>query len=79
MSATITCKQAVIYISKKEEGKLTAAQRFRLWRHLTQCSLCRIFSSQNKIISRLAKNKPSEELTDADKEKIVSVALSSGE
>jgi hypothetical protein len=48
----ITCKQAVDYISKKEEGKLSAAQRVNLWRHLAVCSLCRIFNQQNKIIAK---------------------------
>jgi hypothetical protein len=48
----ITCKQAVNYISKKEEGKLSAVQRFALWRHLAVCSLCRRFSDQNKVIGK---------------------------
>ena len=51
----ITCKQAVHYISKKEEGKLSATQRFALWRHLAICSLCRIFSQQNKTIAKAIK------------------------
>ena len=55
MSMKITCKQAVHYISKKEEGKLSAVQRFALWRHLAVCSLCRIFSQQNKIIAKAIK------------------------
>ena len=55
MSMKITCKQAVNYISKKEEGKLSAAQRFALWRHLAICSLCRLFSQQNKTIVKAIK------------------------
>ena len=55
MSIKITCKQAVHYISKKEEGKLSAAQRFALWRHLAICSLCRLFSQQNKTIVKALK------------------------
>ena len=50
MKATITCKKAVDLISKKEEGKLSAAQRVQLWRHLSDCSLCRTFSEQNKLM-----------------------------
>jgi hypothetical protein len=52
MSLKITCKQAVDYISKKEEGKISGTQRFALWRHLAICSLCRIFSVQNKVIGK---------------------------
>ena len=51
----ISCKEAVEYILKKEEGKLTLKQRVSLWRHLTICSLCRIFSAQNKLINESAK------------------------
>jgi predicted anti-sigma-YlaC factor YlaD len=50
MSNKITCKQAVDYISKKEESKLNASQRFRLWKHLGECVLCRRFSSQNNVM-----------------------------
>lgn len=51
MSVHLTCKQAVDYISKKEEGKLSSWQRVKLWQHLAICSLCRAFSAQNKIIT----------------------------
>ena len=51
MSVNLTCKQAVDYISKKEEGKLSSWQRVKLWQHLAICSLCRAFSTQNKIIT----------------------------
>ncbi len=47
----ITCKQAVDYISKKEEGKLSINQRLQLWKHLSICSLCKTFSRQNKLIT----------------------------
>ncbi|TAH09833.1 MAG: hypothetical protein EAZ12_05720 [Sphingobacteriia bacterium] len=46
----ISCKTAVDYISKKEEGKLSLFQRFQLWRHLAICYLCKRFEQQNKII-----------------------------
>jgi predicted anti-sigma-YlaC factor YlaD len=51
MKDAISCKQAVDYISKKEEGKLSSWKRLRLWRHLTTCDLCRRFSAQNKILA----------------------------
>jgi predicted anti-sigma-YlaC factor YlaD len=52
MNTKITCKKAVDLISKKEEGRLSAFQRFQLWRHLAECSLCRRFSAQNKLIAK---------------------------
>ncbi len=58
MSTSITCKKAVDYISKKEEGLLTAGMRFQLWRHLMICSLCRIFATQNQIIIKAFNKEP---------------------
>lgn len=52
MKGNINCKQAVNYISIKEEGKLTAWKRFQLWKHLAGCSLCRVFNIQNKMIAK---------------------------
>lgn len=46
----ITCKTAVDYISKKEEGKLTFIQQYHLWRHLSICYLCKRFKIQNKLM-----------------------------
>lgn len=77
MSAKITCKQAVHYISKKEEAKLSAVQRFALWRHLTECSLCRIFSVQNKIIKKALAQRETKDLTPAEKEAIIKSVLES--
>lgn len=71
MSSKISCKQAVDYISKKEEGKLSAAQRFRLWQHLAGCSLCRRFSAQNKLIIQTLKGMDTHPLSAAEKEDIV--------
>jgi predicted anti-sigma-YlaC factor YlaD len=71
----ITCKQAVDYISKKEEGKLSATQRFGLWRHLAICSLCRMFSAQNKIIARAMAAEPESGLTAGEKEAMIKSIL----
>ncbi|HSF45023.1 MAG TPA: hypothetical protein VLA58_03405 [Chitinophagaceae bacterium] len=73
MSNRITCKKAVDLISKKEEGPLSVHQRFRLWRHLAECSLCRTFSAQNRLIAkafRLQQTKVGK-LTDKEKEQII--------
>jgi hypothetical protein len=76
MGKTITCKQAVDYISKKEDGKLSAGQRFRLWQHLAICRICRIFYQQNKIIRTAFSNQSAEgELSDHDKERIIQSVL----
>ena len=48
----ISCKEAVDYILKEEEGKLTVLQKLNLWRHFTICSLCRIFYRQNKLVNQ---------------------------
>ena len=54
----ITCKQAVDYISKSEEGKLSVAQRFRLWQHLAICRFCKAFERQNKLLGSIFKQRP---------------------
>jgi hypothetical protein len=75
MSKIISCKRAVDFISKKEEAKLSAAQRFALWRHLSVCSLCRIFSAQNKIIGQAMAQQQTRDLTTAEKEAIIEAVL----
>ena len=73
MNRHITCKQAVNYILKKEERKLSAVQRFRLWRHIAGCSLCRIFSIQNKLLTKAYQLQEDEitTLSQKEKEKII--------
>jgi predicted metal-binding protein len=75
MSGKISCKRAVNFISKKEEGKLSSGQRFALWRHLGECSLCRIFSVQNKIIGQAMMQQQTRELTIPEKEVMVKAVL----
>lgn len=60
----ITCKQAVDYISKKEEGELSASQRLQLWRHLAYCSLCRTFSKQNALLRKFFSKNHEEKLSE---------------
>ena len=71
MSRKISCKQAVDYISKKEEGKLSTTQRFRLWQHLADCPLCRRYSAQNKLIIQALKGIDTRDLSLSEKEEIV--------
>lgn len=58
MSTSISCRRAVDYISKREEGRLSAVQRFQLWRHLAVCSLCRLFSRQNAVLTEALRQVP---------------------
>ena len=51
---SISCKQAIDYISKDEEHKLSIVQRIELWRHLLICYVCKRFKLQNKIITKAA-------------------------
>lgn len=75
MKGNITCKQAVNYISKKEEGKLTPWKRFQLWKHLAGCSLCRMFNMQNKIITKAMAATADETLTQEQKTEIAQAVL----
>lgn len=77
MSGKISCKQAVHFISKKEEGKLAASQRFALWCHLNGCSLCRIFSVQNRLIRRAISQQETRALDPAEKDAIIKSVLES--
>lgn len=78
MNHKTSCKQAVKYLLKKEEENLSATERFQLWKHLSDCSLCRNFSSQNTIMSNAFKWKEPDELkslTPEEKEKIIEAIL----
>lgn len=73
MKISITCKQAVDYISKREESKLSASQRFGLWCHLLTCSLCRLFARQNKMIIKALKQQQEDDrhLSPEEKQKMI--------
>ena len=72
MNIGITCRKAVDYISKKEEGKLSLWQRIQLARHLAVCSLCKRFAHQNSIMVAMFKsNVHSTHLTEEEKARII--------
>lgn len=76
MNIGITCKKAVDYISKKEEGKLSLWQRIQLARHLAICSLCKRFAYQNKMIAGMFSNRDhTNHLSEEDKKKITDAVL----
>ncbi len=67
MGHKITCAQAVDYLSKKEEGKLTLRQRYQLWRHLMACSLCKLFKIQTSQLIRSVRQVPPDTMPATDK------------
>lgn len=70
---TISCKEAVNLMLRKEEGKLSLWNRLHLWRHLMICSLCRIFLKQNDLMnSHLKQSKDTKyHLSEDDKQNII--------
>lgn len=70
---SISCKEAVGYILKKEEGKLSLLQKLSLWRHFTVCSLCGMFSHQNDLMNEGMKHRQGNvtSLSESEKEKII--------
>jgi hypothetical protein len=48
----INCKEATFLMAKKEEGKLSFAERMKLSVHTSMCSLCRKFEKQTSRIGK---------------------------
>lgn len=70
----ISCKKAVHYISKNEEGKLNFYQKYLLWSHLAICYVCKRFEKQNKLITSIFKSNPNsviEVLQQSDKNNMI--------
>lgn len=76
----ITCKQATTYITQQEEKGLTVKQRQQLWHHLAGCSLCRLFSQQNKWMNQWLgrAGTPASQLVASEKQAIVDAMQASG-
>lgn len=74
---SISCKEAVDYILKKEEGKLSLLQKLSLWRHFAVCNLCRIFSRQNNLMNQAMRQRMGNvtPLSDEEKKKITQNVL----
>ncbi|MBI2967261.1 MAG: hypothetical protein HYY40_05545 [Bacteroidetes bacterium] len=51
----INCKEATLFVLRKEEGKTTAGDNFRLALHLLLCKFCAIFSRQSAFIAKQVK------------------------
>jgi hypothetical protein len=78
---SISCKEAVHFMLKKEEGKLSLWNQIKLWRHMMICTLCAIFYKQNKLINSTAKlsEDTQYQLTADDKETIIRNVLNRGD
>lgn len=47
----INCKEATFLMSKKEEGKLSLIEKFKLSIHTRMCAICKKFEQQTAAIS----------------------------
>jgi len=71
----IHCKQAVDFVSKREELKLSRMEAMQLRLHLFICAGCRRFMKQNayvvKAMRRYGEKGDGKGLSDGDKDRIV--------
>jgi predicted anti-sigma-YlaC factor YlaD len=77
----ITCKHATDLITRQEEKPLGLQQRLQLMRHLATCSLCRLFSKQNKWLNtwlQSDKSVPEKQLA-ADEKQAMIAAMQAGD
>ena len=56
----ITCKEATLFITKKEEINLSVKDRIKLSIHLVICKFCNLFEQQSKFINLQVKHSYSE-------------------
>lgn len=67
----ITCREATLYISKKEEHKLPLAERTKLFLHLMICEFCKLFYKQSRYLTVEIKHLYTDsELSSKDKENL---------
>ena len=67
----ITCKEATLYIEKKEERAISFSERIKLAVHLMICEFCRIFEKQNKFINLQLKHLHTEvSLSESEKQEM---------
>lgn len=66
MLGMISCKEATYLTSKLEEGKLSFSEKVKLKLHFALCSVCKIFSLQNKYIAKHAKHIEKTQMDDND-------------
>jgi len=65
----ISCESATLFVSKKEEHKLSLRERFQLLIHLAVCKFCRLFEKQNRfLLHQLKHASTSVSLSESEKE-----------
>jgi len=70
----ISCKKSTELVIQKEEGRLSANQRFQLFLHMDICSFCRLFAKQSSIINKAFHKNANQEnlhLTDEEKDEMI--------
>ncbi len=70
----ISCKKSTELVIQKEEGRLSANQRFQLFSHMAICRFCRLFALQSSIINRAFHKNANQEnlhLTDEEKDELI--------
>lgn len=50
------CRQATLLALKKEERKISPAERIRLWYHLLYCDVCRRFIRQSAEMNQAGRH-----------------------
>ena len=65
-SFMITCLDATLFVSRKEEKKLSFTELLKLYLHLAICEFCRLFEKQNKFMVAQLKHIHSEVLLSGD-------------
>ena len=50
-----SCKEATFVMAKKEERKLSFAERIKLLFHTSMCSVCKKFENQTAIVVKQSK------------------------
>lgn len=67
----ISCKESTFLTAKKEEGKLSFAEKLKLMFHISMCKYCRRFEKQSSEIGKESRNINAEDpLPDLAREKI---------
>ncbi len=51
----ISCKKAILLMSKNEEGALSLKEKFHLQFHTSMCTSCKNFKNQARIIEEESK------------------------
>ncbi|MFA6598340.1 MAG: hypothetical protein WCS69_11495 [Ignavibacteriaceae bacterium] len=69
----ISCESATLFVSQKEEHRLSITNRMKLLLHLAVCKFCRLFEQQNSFLIHQIKHiSTTISLTENEKEELQS-------